>query len=296
MLSTREEIQALKNLSEWKGTDASTEDWDEDVLPEDYFIEHFDYGYVNQCTSIRELKQMIAVLRSGKEGIYEDLEKAMKDRITVLGGSLKSSPRPCCLEVDLSLKKELNEELKGWLETLHLKRKEDVALQTRLEHENTKGNEAMRAGDFKEALTCYNKCISLTSIHPKYYSNASLAYLKLKQFDQSIEMATHALSLSPSPMGQYKCLLRRSSAYYGKGLYQLAMCDLQACSGLLESTKEEDLEHLGLKRKVEDTWKSVDFLAYKKFMENTYLSSTPLPVHIDIVDDSDDEDEDDAED
>ncbi|KAF4131956.1 Tetratricopeptide repeat [Phytophthora infestans] len=49
--------------------------------PKTIDVEMLDYSFVERCTDVDELKGILAVLRSGKEGRYPDLEKATEDRI-----------------------------------------------------------------------------------------------------------------------------------------------------------------------------------------------------------------------
>ncbi|GMF21369.1 unnamed protein product [Phytophthora fragariaefolia] len=44
-------------------------------------VDMLDYGFVERCADLDELKGILAVLRSGKEGRYPELEKATEDRI-----------------------------------------------------------------------------------------------------------------------------------------------------------------------------------------------------------------------
>ncbi|KAG7383306.1 hypothetical protein PHYPSEUDO_003845 [Phytophthora pseudosyringae] len=47
-------------------------------------VEMLDYGFVERCVDLDELKGVLATLRSGKEGRYAALEKATEDRILAL--------------------------------------------------------------------------------------------------------------------------------------------------------------------------------------------------------------------
>lgn len=47
-------------------------------------VEMLDYAYVAKCTDVDELKGILAMLRSGKEGRYPHLEKTAEDRILTL--------------------------------------------------------------------------------------------------------------------------------------------------------------------------------------------------------------------
>ncbi|TYZ67554.1 hypothetical protein PybrP1_012452 [[Pythium] brassicae (nom. inval.)] len=47
-------------------------------------VEMLDYAYVEKCADLDELKGILAVLRSGKEGRYPHLEKTTEDRLLAL--------------------------------------------------------------------------------------------------------------------------------------------------------------------------------------------------------------------
>lgn len=50
----------------------------------DVTVEMLDYAHVDKCQDVDELKGILALLRSGKEGRYPDLERATEDRILSL--------------------------------------------------------------------------------------------------------------------------------------------------------------------------------------------------------------------
>lgn len=47
-------------------------------------IEHLDYSYVEKCQDPHELKQILALLKSGKEGKFPALEQTVEDRMLSL--------------------------------------------------------------------------------------------------------------------------------------------------------------------------------------------------------------------
>ncbi|KAG1684748.1 hypothetical protein DVH05_010574 [Phytophthora capsici] len=49
--------------------------------PKTIDVEMLDYGFVERCTDLDELKGILVMLRSGKEGRYPELEKATEQRI-----------------------------------------------------------------------------------------------------------------------------------------------------------------------------------------------------------------------
>ena len=62
---------------------------DKDQLPDneaeyEYDISHLDYTFVANCNDVKELKKLLRILKSGKEGYYADLERAFEKRIETL--------------------------------------------------------------------------------------------------------------------------------------------------------------------------------------------------------------------
>lgn len=51
-----------------------------DSVP-DVPVEHLDYGYVSECTDAKELTAILRVLKSGKEGIFTQLEDHVEKRL-----------------------------------------------------------------------------------------------------------------------------------------------------------------------------------------------------------------------
>ena len=47
-------------------------------------VDHLDYKYVRECTDVDQLKDIIRVLQSGKEGLYPDLERCARERLLEL--------------------------------------------------------------------------------------------------------------------------------------------------------------------------------------------------------------------
>ena len=52
--------------------------------PRDYDITHLDYDYIKTCTDTAELQLLLRALKSGKEGIWEQLEEAIERRLSAL--------------------------------------------------------------------------------------------------------------------------------------------------------------------------------------------------------------------
>ena len=61
-------------------------------------------------------------------------------------------------------------------------------------HEKEKGNEAFRAGDFKEALVYYNRSISLQQ-SAAVFNNRAITFIKMEKFEDAIADCETVLKL-----------------------------------------------------------------------------------------------------
>jgi hypothetical protein len=50
----------------------------------EYDVLHLDYDYIKTCTDSSELEVLLRALKSGKEGIWEQLEEAIETRLSAL--------------------------------------------------------------------------------------------------------------------------------------------------------------------------------------------------------------------
>jgi hypothetical protein len=62
MLTSKQDIEALRNLTDSLGS-VGDDGWDENVCPETYEVEKLDYAYVRNAKDVKELKQLLGVLR-----------------------------------------------------------------------------------------------------------------------------------------------------------------------------------------------------------------------------------------
>ena len=65
------------------------------------------------------------------------------------------------------------------------------------EKEKSKGNEAFRSGDYKEALVYYNRSIQLSPT-PAVHNNRAMAYIKLEEYEKAIIDCNCVLKDEPS--------------------------------------------------------------------------------------------------
>ncbi|KAJ3413513.1 Sperm associated antigen 1 [Chytridiales sp. JEL 0842] len=75
------DIKSLMNTMNPAG-DTGAEDVD--VAPDAYDVEQLDFAYVAKCKDPANLRKLLAVLRSGKEGYYPELERAFENKIEQL--------------------------------------------------------------------------------------------------------------------------------------------------------------------------------------------------------------------
>ena len=90
------------------------------------------------------------------------------------------------------------------------------------ENERLKGNELIKAKDYKEAVTAYSRSLELNPDEPFTYANRAMAFLKLKNYGNVINDANDALRLKP---GYLKAHHRRGKAYAALNSYEKAIKD-----------------------------------------------------------------------
>jgi len=76
----------------------------------DYDVNHLDYHYIEKCSDIRELKKLLKILKSGKEGYFLQMEDAIQKKLEELDPSLKKEPLP--------KKEDIANELNDWVNML----------------------------------------------------------------------------------------------------------------------------------------------------------------------------------
>lgn len=108
----------------------------------------------------------------------------------------------------------------------------------------TKGNAALSAGNFKEAIECYTKAIELDGSQHVFFSNRSAAYLSCDEADKALEDAEACVKIKPDWAKGY---CRRGAAYHKLKKYPEAMASYEdglkvdpsnaACQSGLEEVK-----------------------------------------------------------
>ncbi|KAI9223702.1 hypothetical protein BC828DRAFT_375332 [Blastocladiella britannica] len=311
MMLNASDVQGLRSLAEaTAGGPKSATDTDgnlEALASAEYDVEHLDYGYVRECTDLHELRVLSAVLRSGKEGLYPDLETAIEDRIIQVGGSLGPHDRRLGA-VDEPTRSAAASEISAWVESLAAPSKAlteskksnksgpplpvtdmavavDPALHQALaDAENRKGHEALRSGDFQEAADAYARASVLQPSDPRFPANGAVAWQRAGNRDRAAACAQAALRLAPPPPLAYKCYLRLATARLGQARYRDALDALDQCARLAPeaiamgagSASVQQLLHEPLQAKARADWMNADFSAYRAWAE-AGVGSASLP-------------------
>lgn len=99
---------------------------------------------------------------------------------------------------------------------------EELEKKKRAEDERLKGNEFMKAKEYKEAIDCYTRSLSYFNHDPATYSNRALAHLYLKEYARVLEDANEAIKLNADFIKAYH---RRGKAYSALNKLELAVKD-----------------------------------------------------------------------
>ncbi|CAG5119652.1 unnamed protein product, partial [Candidula unifasciata] len=88
-------------------------------------LSHLEYSYIEKCTSVKELEKIVAVLRSGDEGKFPDLEVFAEKRLEALSPKSRvlNKERPILRPGDLESGdwRTIEDELKTWTHSMQEK-------------------------------------------------------------------------------------------------------------------------------------------------------------------------------
>ncbi|ESW98457.1 hypothetical protein KL918_005181 [Ogataea parapolymorpha] len=121
-----------------------------------------------------------------------------------------------------------------------------------VEELKNQGNQAFKAGNYKESARIYNNAIMLDPGNAVLYSNKAMAYIKLKDWNGTLATCNQALSSTePDDKTKIKLLWRKSIALQELDRFSEAKDSLQKALQLDPNNKtlKQDLESLELKIK-----------------------------------------------
>ena len=157
------------------------------------------------------------------------------------------------------------------------------------ENERVKGNECVKAKDYKEAVTCYTRSIELDDTEAFSFANRAMAYLKLKDFKKVIEDATRAITMKP---GYLKAFHRRGKAYHALKQHEEAIKDFQYIL-------EEEPDNADVNKDLKESRRCLNDKLNKEPMVSEIIDDEPVTApkienkfkRVVIIEDSDEEDE-----
>ncbi|KAJ3268857.1 Sperm associated antigen 1 [Terramyces sp. JEL0728] len=91
----------------------------EPVKESEVDVNHLDYGYVEKCTDVKYLRELLDYLKSEKEGYYPQLEEFMAKRIESLDPSIKITPLNSREKYEMQ--KEVENDLSEWIDSVSTK-------------------------------------------------------------------------------------------------------------------------------------------------------------------------------
>ncbi|KAJ3127537.1 Sperm associated antigen 1 [Nowakowskiella sp. JEL0407] len=211
-----------------------------------YNVDDLDYAFVAKCTDVEYLEKLLDVLRSGKEGLYPELEEAFENRINVLQPNNTITKRKPAQTT--SQQPTIAVEVENWIGCMKNKETNNESIFL-AETERIKGNEEFKAGDLNEAIYYYTKSIG---IYPSAaaYCNRSLAFLKQKNWKACEEDATITIekvdtnSVADASL-LYKAYIRRGTARLKINLESEALHDFISAKRYLPAdVSEENVNNL----------------------------------------------------
>ncbi|TPX51136.1 hypothetical protein SeMB42_g02024 [Synchytrium endobioticum] len=174
-------------------------------IPDLYDVEHLDFGYVAQCPDANELVDLYAVLKSGKEGIWEHLESAVLARIRLLDPQRHARLAPATTQPAQC-------DLRAWTTEL-------------LELDASVSRPSCPPPSLPPIRSTLSIILPMLP-RAHVYTNRSLAHFTKKEYARAEDDATAALALGPD--GALKAYLRRGHARTSRGKYRDAHADFAA--------------------------------------------------------------------
>ena len=203
-------------------------------------INRIDYEWVNKTSSVKELHEAYKCLEDDG-GYFPELSDHVGKKLASLDPSFAhrfNRPEVTAAEqaavdgelndffenfkkIDRSLQQDGKENIFNQGEKEVAKRLEAQRL---AENERLKGNEAVKAKAYSEAVQSYTRSLELDADQPFTHANRAMAYLKQKLYKKALEDANTAIKLKPDYLKAYH---RRGKAHAALENYEAAIKDFQ---------------------------------------------------------------------
>lgn len=257
----------------------------------DITLEDVTYEWLDTCNDPKQLHKAVKLIEEDGD-YFTDLKKIILDKLkglTNIQGGNADGKAP----VNSQDKQELLQDLNKWQKDLESQRSDKNTKEA--ESLKIKGNDALRSGDFKEAITHYNSALNLSPHSAIVLVNRSLAHFKLKDYKQSIEDASNAIKADPKYTKGY---FRRAKANIELKSYLVAAFDFARILKIESGNAEVAKELAGIKNKLSGKEKEdlERFISMSETHDKTNVNQTgnkDKKVKIVIEEGSDDDEEED---
>uniref|UniRef100_A0A8C1N0U3 Sperm associated antigen 1b n=1 Tax=Cyprinus carpio TaxID=7962 RepID=A0A8C1N0U3_CYPCA len=224
--------------------------------------EHLDYSFIQSCSDLKHLEQILRVLRSGQDGFYPHLVEFCEKHIEKLDPKSRVLRKEHQAATAASFSTEEWRTISEDLQVKHLQNRVSAAVKTAktsrvprpyrdwdrcvlnvssscallssgltaqekdvlARREKDKGNGAFRSGDYEEAVVYYSRSLSLAP-SVAALNNRAQAHIRLQHWSTALSDCDAVLQLEP---GNVKALLRRATAHKHLGHQQHSHADLRA--------------------------------------------------------------------
>ena len=217
----------------------------------EFTLEDVTYEWLETCSDSKLLQKAIRLIEEDGD-YFIDLKNAISTKLKDIIGPKATFDKNAV--VDSETKKEVIKDLGEWQNQVEHKQKDQNLREA--ENLKIKGNDALRSGDFKEAILHYNSALKINPDNAIVLVNRSLAYFKLKDYKKSIEDASDAIKADPKYIKGYyrraKANIELKSnhvaAYDFARILKIdkhneeVMKELSSLKGKLSNAEKEDLE------------------------------------------------------
>ena len=163
-------------------------------------LDDITYTWLEKCEDKFKIKKAIKLIEEDGD-YFLDLKKTLQKKLSKIDENFinPSAPKK---ELTFSEKQKEINKIENWQKNLS-KNPKNLQTQRSAELEKTKGNEALKSGDYKEALAYYNKAISLDPKKAIYFGNRAFVRLKMKDYKKAIKDSSESVKIDSTYIKGY---------------------------------------------------------------------------------------------